>query len=180
MRTNIRAEGAMTHGERPEGLEIEQDPDFQRRDWKRERWGWAVMTALVAAALLGLFGTGPLSSRVAGEVGGPLWVEYDKYSRWRAPEQVRVHLGPGSIRDGRARIWLSRSFVERHDIERVTPPPAAVEVHDDRYVYVFSAPTPAADMAITFALRPESWGFARGVIGVDGGPAAQIEEIVYP
>lgn len=170
----------MAGSERPAGLEIEQDLDFQRRDWKRERLGWLAMVALVAATLLGLCGTGPLSSRIAGEEGGALWAEYQLFGRWQAPEELRVHLGPGQTRDGRARVWLSREFVERHDVGHVTPPPEHVEALGDRYVYVFRAPSPDAEIAIAFTIRPEHWGWKEGTVGVDGGPAVAIREIVYP
>jgi hypothetical protein len=170
----------MADGERPTGLELEQDLEFQRRDWRRERWGWAVMMSLVAAALLGLCGTGPLSDRIAGEKGGVLWAEYQLFGRWQAPEELRVHVGPGQTRDGRVHVWLSRELVEKHDIEHVTPPPEGVEIVGDRYIYVFRAPAPDDEIAVTFTIKPERWGIKRGTVGIAGGHAVTIWELVYP
>jgi len=138
------------------------------------------MLGLVAAALLGLCGTGPLSHRIAGEKGGALWVEYQLFGRWKAPEELIVHVGPGQTRDGRAHVWLSRQLVEQHQIEHVTPPPERVEMLGDRYVYVLCAPVPSADLGVTFTLKPEHWGVKRGTIGIEGGPQAGIQELVYP
>ena len=42
----------------PEMARIEDGIAFQRRVWRAERIGWALMLALVAAAILGLFGGG--------------------------------------------------------------------------------------------------------------------------
>jgi hypothetical protein len=42
-------------------LEVEQDLDFQQRTWALERAGWIVMLLIIAAALAGFFGGGPLS-----------------------------------------------------------------------------------------------------------------------
>lgn len=40
------------------GITDPTDLAFQRGDWRRERIGWALMTLLVVAAVLGLFGQG--------------------------------------------------------------------------------------------------------------------------
>jgi hypothetical protein len=37
-------------------LQIDQDPDAQRHHWIAERVGWTVITLVILAALLGLFG----------------------------------------------------------------------------------------------------------------------------
>lgn len=172
--------GDGTPSPRAPGLELEQDIGFQHRNWKAERRGWAVMLALVGAALLGLCGTGLLSDRIAGNEGSALWVEYQLFGRLQAPEEMRVHLGPGHTRDGRARVWLSREFVERHDIERVTPPPESVAALADRYEYTFCAPASDDEIAVTFTIKPSHWGVTRGSVGVPGGPRVEIQEIVYP
>lgn len=52
-------------------LEIEEDLDFQRRMWRLQQIGWALLVLVVVAALLGLFGKGPLSRAVASRVGVP-------------------------------------------------------------------------------------------------------------
>jgi hypothetical protein len=60
-------------------MEIETDLEFQRRVWRVPRVGWLIIGAAVVAALLGLFGTGPLSR--ASTDGGGLTVEYDRFAR---------------------------------------------------------------------------------------------------
>lgn len=48
---------------------IDEDLTFQRRNWAAERAGWALMAAVVALGLAGLFGPGPLSRPVATAEG---------------------------------------------------------------------------------------------------------------
>lgn len=163
-----------------DGLQIERDASFQRREWLIQRVGWVAMTAVLAAALAGLLGDGPLSHAVAGERGGALWIEYQRFGRWQAPEEMHVHLGAGQAKGGRARIWLDRDFVERLEIDGVTPPPAAVEARADRATYEFLAPEEGGDLEITFNVKPQHWGRKHGRIGVEGGPAVAMSELVYP
>ena len=42
-----------------QGMRIEEDRAYQRREWRFERIGWAVMAALLMAGLIGLLGDGP-------------------------------------------------------------------------------------------------------------------------
>jgi hypothetical protein len=169
----------MTKRERP-ALEIEQDDRFQRIERLIQRAGWVAMTAVIAAAAAGLLGNGPLSDRIAGEKGGPLWVEYQRFGRWQAPEEMRVHLGPGQAKGGHARVWLSRDFIEMVEIEHVTPQPEVVELRDNRVIYVFRAPSEQEGAEITFNVKPQHWGRKVGQIGLDGGPSFTLAEIVYP
>jgi hypothetical protein len=43
-------------------FQIDEDLNFQRREWKIQRAGWVTMALVIIAALLGVFGAGPLSS----------------------------------------------------------------------------------------------------------------------
>ncbi len=55
----------------PRTLDVEEDMAFQRRNWRAERIGWAAMVAIVIAAVLGLFASGPLSWATAQTPTGP-------------------------------------------------------------------------------------------------------------
>lgn len=160
-------------------LQLDQDLRFEHRDWTVQRVAWAALSLLVAAGLLGLFGTGWLSEATAGEPGGAVWVEYERFARWHAPEKLRVHLGPGRARDGVVSFSVDRSFLEIHEIRQVMPRPAAVEAHGDRYAFVFRAPDPDGEMAVTFDLQPESWGRNTTTIAAEG-TALTFTRVVYP
>jgi hypothetical protein len=101
-------------------LEIQEDLPFQRREWLAERMAWAVMGLLIAAAILGLFGTGPLSRMTAGDWAGPLWLEYERFARLLAPAVLRVHLGPAAARDRTVSLWIDRRYMENVELQQVT------------------------------------------------------------
>jgi hypothetical protein len=60
-------------------MEINADLEFQRRVWAAQRIGWIAIGAFVIAALVGVFGQGPLSSAAAG--GNALRIEYERFAR---------------------------------------------------------------------------------------------------
>ena len=95
-----------------ETLELEQNLDFQQRSWALQHLGWAVMGLLILAALLGLFGAGPLSSLTTGSQDGLLVLQYDRFWRLQSPMILRVILRPMAIQASEAQIWLSRAYLK--------------------------------------------------------------------
>jgi hypothetical protein len=161
-------------------LEIPEDLPFQRREWLIERVAWAVMALLIAAALLGLFGTGPLSRTTAGDKAGPLWLEYERFARLLAPAPLRVHLGPGAERDGIVRVWIDRRYIDSLELQQVTPQPDSTEVGVERLIFTFRRADGEGAAAITFNMRPSRVGILFGHVGLVNGPALSLQQFVYP
>jgi hypothetical protein len=70
-------------------LQIDEDLAFQRREWKIQRVGWGAMALVIIAALLGVFGTGPLSNATLEREG--LRLEYERFCRFAAANGYRFH-----------------------------------------------------------------------------------------
>jgi hypothetical protein len=85
-----------------------------------------MLALLILAAIVGLFGPGLLSRAVAGRQAGPLWAEYQRFWRVQSPMSLRLHFGPEAARNGQARVWLSRSYLDAMRVQHVTPPPLRV------------------------------------------------------
>jgi hypothetical protein len=167
--------------ERVGDLELKHDPEFQRFWWKVERIAWVAMTTLVLAALLGAFGSGPLSRGAAGDpFEQPIRLEYERFARALAPTTLRAQLRAGLARDGAVRLWVSRPYLEAVRVEEVTPEPAQVEAGQDRLVYVFRVADPARPATVSFHLKPERPGALTGHVGVGDGTPLRFEQFVYP
>jgi hypothetical protein len=161
-------------------LEFHQDLPHERLEWRIERIGWVTMALLLLAALIGLLGPGPLSSATAGGRDSALWVEYNRFERYQAPAMLRVHLGPGAARDGKARLWLSRKYVENIELRHIDPEPESVEVAHDRLIYTFSAPDPTRPTAVTYHLEANKFWRMPVSVGLDGGPQLNFTQFFYP
>lgn len=170
----------MPKPERVGDLEISQDLAHERREWAIERVGWVVMALLLLAALAGLTGPGPLSRATAADNSSALRVEYNRFERYQSPVMLRVHLGPGAAPDGKARLWLSRDYVENVELRHIDPEPESVEAASDRLVYTFNLPDPAQPTAVTYHLEPNEYGRRPVRIGLAGGPELQFSQFFYP
>lgn len=122
-----------------EGLEINQDLRFQRREWRVQRIGWWGLSTFVVAAILGLFGGGPLSRAQAGESAAPLWIEYERFVRVGAPTRVVVHhrlvaSGP----QGHVQLHINRAYFDAFRIGKVLPEPEGVDIGPSEVVLRFA------------------------------------------
>jgi len=151
-------------------LDTSENPEHERREQAVQRAGWGAMALFVAAAVAGLFGSGPLA-RTTARVGG-LEVEYPRFMRREAPAEVRVHVAPGVP----AQLWLGREVLDELDIEAVTPEPARVTAEADRLLYRYDA----APSEVVLKLRPTHSGRASLRLGVVGGEEAELSPLVYP
>ncbi len=161
-------------------LEIEQDHDFQRRSWRLQRVGWIVLVVVIAAALLGLFGSGPLAHTTVGAPGDPLRLEYDRSGRFDAPSTLTALLRPSTRRPGEAILHLDRGFTDHFQIERVQPTPDRTEAGPDHSVYAFRVTGPGEPVRVTFRLRPDRVGPLTGRVRQDGGSWLTCTQFVYP
>jgi hypothetical protein len=159
-------------------LEIDQDLAFQRRSWVVQRVGWILMLLLLACAVAGLVGPGPLSSAEAGVRGSPLWIEYNRFERYESPTTLRVHIGPGVGADGRVRVGLNREFVDGVDFVRVVPEPEAVEAGPGGLVMTVRVAAGPADVVVSF--EPRRYGSLPIRVSVADGFAVEATAFIYP
>jgi hypothetical protein len=158
-------------------LEITGDLTWQAIEWKVERVGWALMAAVLLAALAGLLGPGPFSAATAGTPGSALSVAYHRWERREAPVRLRVHLGPGAAVDGRARVWIDRAWIDGVVIDRIDPEPRAVEAGPDRMTFDFAVAGPTA---LTFHVEPRAAGLYDVRVGLAGGPSVAFRQRIHP
>ncbi|MEA2510189.1 MAG: hypothetical protein QOG21_2271 [Actinomycetota bacterium] len=163
-----------------DGLQIGQDLDFQRKEWRVQRIVWLFVVAILVAAVIGLIGPGPLSSTSAGPAG--FRVHYLRFARWQAPQSLVVSVG--SQRSGTLQLSFNRSFLDSMAVQQVTPQPAGVKVSATGFLFTFDATSGTVPADITFDLQPNSMGTLHGTISLSasGGRTSSVDisQLVYP
>lgn len=155
-------------------IEIDEDLGFQRKEWLFQRIGVVFVGVFVIAALLGLTGMGgPLSHASAGEAGGPLHLEYERFVRRGAKATMKLHVRsdpPGFIQ-----FWVSAPYLEGVIIDSVAPVPQTVTVEGARHVYTIRAASP--DVTITVEMEHQTFGTLEGEVGIVGGPSVSFTQL---
>lgn len=159
-------------------LQIDDDDAFTRREWTVQRVGWAVLVLIVAGALLGLFGNGPLSEAAAEN--GPLRVAYDRFERKRAPTELRIRVAGGTAEEDRIELWLAGDFLDRIELQGFSPEPEESRAGADRVVYVFRVDDPTQPAVIDIDYQIDGSGSLPGRLGLVGGPELTFPQFVYP
>ncbi len=143
---------------RGDGIEIHDDFGVQLREWRTERVAFVVIAALLVAALLGLFGTGPLAWATVANDAGTLTVEYERFARRGGTSAFTVVVSERSQSDGEFQLLFDRTYLEAFTIEAITPEPTEVGVAEERLRYTFAQAHPGASLTVTFHVTPQSLG----------------------
>ena len=160
-------------------IQVNQDLKFQSRQWTVQRVGWAVMALVVLAAVVGVFGNGPLANATARSSDGAYQVEYARFARHRAPTSIRVVLQQGAV-GSEARIAIDRGYADGMQVEQVYPEPESVEVGGNEVVYTFKLAAEGTATTVDFSALYEDMGRNGGTIALEVHPPVRLSQFVYP
>lgn len=154
-------------------LEIDEDLNFQRKEWFAQRIGIIALWLFVVAALLGFTGMGgPLSRGEVGDRGGPVRVEYERYVRRGGLSTLTLHLrtAPGDVR-----FWVSAPYFQHVRVDSVAPTPQLVSVESDRHTYLIR--TGSSEVTVTLKVEHESTGMLDAEVGLAGGRSVRFSQL---
>ena len=153
-------------------LEISQDLGYERTSL-RLRHLFAVLWALIlVAALLGFFGTGPLSDARTSD--GPLQAEYERFTRFGTTTELSIEPGGGA---GKTNIALARAYLHDMVINDIQPQPHSSTVLRDRIVYTFDLQAPTA---VKFFSTFREAGAQKATVWGPDGRRVSYTQFVYP
>ena len=158
--------------------QIAEDPEVQRRTWRFERIGWILLAVAVVAAVLGLFGEGPLSRAEETSADGSLSVDFPRFLRRQSPESIRIRF-TAQAGSGSASLWIDRRWLDEVTVESVTPEPERTELWPDRLVYRFARGGPAGTHSVHVRFEVDAPGRTRGEFGT-ADARVPVSHVVYP
>ena len=170
----------MAESDGQESLEVRENLRFQRGEWIVQRIGWAVMVALVVAALVGVFGRGPASATTALDPSGRLEVEYERFGRLESRSDLRIRIDRALFDEQEARIWIDHELIDHQQVTQITPEPQSVISGKSGYTIVLAVDPGDAQAKAVVHLIPLKPGQYSGRIGVPGGPDVSMTQFVYP
>lgn len=139
------------------------------------------MLGVSVAALLGVFGGGPLANAHAGSETLGLRVDYERFLRQEAPGTLTVYLGGAAVRpDSMTELWLDRKWLADMEVTGITPEPERSRVETDRIVYTFRLNPESTPVRVTWYFETHLFGPSTGRIGVVGGPSYSFSQFAYP
>ncbi len=165
---------AKVNGEVAVGADLE----FQRRWWRFEHIVWSVFTIVIILDLLGAFGKGPLARGHMATKDGEVELNYERIERLGTPSIFTVQFGPGAIRDGAVKLWVSESLVKALGNQRIIPQPATSVMQPGGVEYTF--PATGSPASVEFALQPVAMGRQMLILRVAGSAPLKAKIFVMP
>ena len=159
----------------PISLDIQDDPVFQRREWLVQRVGWWLFLAVLLAAVLGVFGSGPLSD--AEIIDAHAAIRYERFLRRDAPTTITIQLSRTAKPETSVRV--DREYLAGLQIERIIPQPQDEQAEGESVVFRF-ATHGTGSAVITFHVRPMKPGELSGTFAIVGGQPVELSHFVYP
>ncbi len=161
---------------RKDGLQLHEHRRFQERFWTVERIAWCVFALIIAAGLLGAFGSGgPLATKVT--VIDRAIVEHPRIGRWEGTDKMIVRFTPDPSAPTRS-LFLSNSFAEVFQVEDIQPLPARTVIEASGQRLFFENPGHDGGL-VTLHLRAQSAGSASFSVGIDG-ELASLSSFIFP
>jgi len=160
-------------------LELEDDPAFQRIDWRMQRVGWILWGIILVAGLSGLMGTGPLSSAETAAPDKSVTLRYHRFLHYHKPTRLEIVLRPEE-QGQTLRLKVSRSLLDRIEVLRIEPQPKDAVLTSDGVVYSFDRDDSLESGKILFHVEYEKYGKTSGQIALLGHQPATFKQFVYP
>jgi anti-sigma factor RsiW len=160
-------------------LEAPEHLRHQRWEWLVERIGWLVIALLLAAAMAGLLGPGPLSDRTAASDDGALTVEYDAFHRYQAPASLRIHVAPRDT-ESDVKVAVSRSMTDATQLDEIVPKPVLSKLDGAQLILTFRAEDFHQSDTVLYRYQYEKFGSFTHRIGLAGQEPVEIEQWIFP
>lgn len=157
--------------------DIDDDVAFQHRVWRFERIGWFIMGLIILAALLGYAGHGLYSGAEEGD--DRLRIEYPRFTRHLSPAQMKIHVGADAVEGGAVTLLLNEDFADSFEIDNVVPMPAQWQAGAGgvRMRIPMRGDAPGV---VRIYMTPQGFGPVSTQVGIDGAPALELWQFIYP
>ena len=156
-------------------LQLEEDLEFLRKDWKFERIGWVLMLVFLLAALAGVFGRGGLiwNETTVGNKTTGIEIEYSEVWRKEAPEELIL---TGSGADTVIEIYTRQ--MDMIKVENMLPQPERSEFTSDK-ITLFYQPV-SGSRTIHVHINPLKFGRFKARVKAGTKEAVNFSVFIYP
>lgn len=156
--------------------EFRAEQRFHEREWLVQRIGWAILGVVLLGAILGLFGSGPVSKRTIA--AGHATFEIDRFDRYNRQSQWLLHVSPAATSDETLRVSFGAKFLEPYQIISIVPEPGSMMLSGSQVVLEFEAER--ATQGIAFHVQPTKIGWHTGTLRIGSSEPVAIDQLVYP
>lgn len=161
---------------RPDGLQLDEPAEFQRKFWIAQRFGWGVFLVLVIAAFVGLAGAGgPFSRATHTMMEGS--IDLPRVARRMTPETIQIRFA--AVDTPGRRVFLSEDFNDGFEITSIQPEPERTKAVEGGQEFLFDS-SGAVSTTVRINIRPQAPGIIAFQVAVNGGNPRSLSVLSLP
>lgn len=143
-----------------------------------ERAAWSALFAITVVAAV--FATKSSETpRATGGAEARLSIESQPNAHFHQPTTIRVQVRAVD-RDGFVRVWVPADYLQKVEVQDISPKPVVIDAEPDRLVYVFRRPDAGSPVTFSFTFLPTEVGPLAGRMGLSSGEEQTFSQFVYP
>ena len=151
-------------------LEIDEHLHLQEKGWVIQKFGWAIMVAVMIAGGLGLFGEGVLSTQTIAS--GPVKVNYEKYYRYETEMKILLESSQHI-----SSISFPQKYLKDFKLVRFVPEPENNYGQNNDVQFNFLE---GQNQVVSVYLVPKSYGAIGGIMKVNGANTINLHHFIFP
>jgi hypothetical protein len=132
-------------------LQLDENLEQQKKGWIIQKVGWAVLYLGLILAILGLFGSGPLSYKTQSKNGNS--IKYERFMRYEG--EAEMTFGITDVKDT-ITLQIPQQYMEYIDVRAISPLPLGNQIVDGETIYYFRGRGTASIHCNLMAKKPGS------------------------
>lgn len=132
-------------------LQLDENLDQHKKGWVAQKIGWAVLYAGLLLAILGVFGTGPLSYKTQSANGNS--IKYERFLRYEGEAEMTFDVT--SAKDT-ITLQIPQQYMEYIQVQAISPIPLGNQTIDGQTTYYFRGQGTASIHCNLMAKKPGS------------------------
>ena len=150
------------------------DPAFLKRERIFERVGWLLLGLVILAAIIGLFGGGPISDAEVTTSSGNSRVElrYERWGRMESPLGLRLAVSAPDETAEELTLTIPNAFANKIEVHSLLPEPEATSVGENGANYSWQVDDWSQPLLITLNYKAKEWRNLGGTLHVTAGQEA--------
>jgi hypothetical protein len=161
-------------------LDLDEDMEFQEKDWRAERIAWVFMALFVIAGLLGVFGRGGISNASQKSADNKMEVKYQRFLRYHTEDELEIKINRNT-KSNSLHLLLGKAFNKKIQVQSIDPKPEKMLITEKGVLYIFPVAPALRKANITFYIKPEKMGSLQTYIACnEEGSQVQFNQYIYP
>ena len=161
-------------------LELDDNPDFARRQYRVQQVGWVLLVLFLVAALAGVFGEGSLARVDRHGADGVVEIALQRFVRSQGNDTLTITVAGGQASNGEVRVAIDTDWLDAVEISAISPEPVQFEAQGRQQILVFAVDDSNPPLVVAMNYTPDYIGRKPITVAVGEHDPVHMWQVAYP